>query len=200
LAQHPPVWEAEIFGPSAWSCAHGVERWRSHCGCSDGGAGARQDWRAPLRSSLDALKLRIDEVFEAEGAAILSSPWDARNDYIQVLLDSSQDSAERFLNDRMNGSSDSLRRERARLLLEMQRYAMLMFTSCGWFFDDIGRIEARQILCYAARAIQLGRECVGADWEPEFVKGLSEAESNDPEQGNGARIYRCAVKSAQAAA
>jgi alpha-amylase/alpha-mannosidase (GH57 family) len=106
LAQTPPAWEAEVNAPSSWSCAHGVERWRDHCGCTDGGvSGSNQHWRKPLRSALDKLRLKVDRLFETKGADYLRSPWDARNDYVRVLLDPSSDSAERFLHDRMAGDA-----------------------------------------------------------------------------------------------
>ncbi|HVG23607.1 MAG TPA: DUF3536 domain-containing protein, partial [Thermoanaerobaculia bacterium] len=135
LAQHPPEHEVEIVERTAWSCSHGVERWRSDCGCNaGGGAGWNQQWRTPLRDALDWLRDQACVIFEREGARVLRDPWTAREDYIDVILDRSPESVARFLaRHAVGGATTTTILE----LLEMQRHAMLMYTSCGWFFSDV---------------------------------------------------------------
>ncbi|MEO8383526.1 MAG: DUF3536 domain-containing protein, partial [Acidobacteriota bacterium] len=187
LAEHPPALEVEIAERTAWSCAHGVERWRSDCGCSTGaGAGWNQRWRTPLREALDWLRDQVAVLFEREGSALLDDPWQAREDYIDVVLDRSEGSLTRFLarHARKGARVSSLLQ-----LLEMQRNAMLMFTSCGWFFSDISGIETVQILNYAARVLQLAHDAAGVDLETEFMDRLAPAQSNLAERGSARDIY-----------
>lgn len=191
LAHFPPEWEVEIFEPSSWSCFHGVERWRSNCGCNTGRSPRwNQQWRKPLRESLQWVKEDLDRHYENRAAAWLQDPWAARDRYIEVLLDRHPTVQEAFL--RREQSHPLNEEEAAACLraLEMQRQGMLMFTSCGWFFDEISGLEPVQILRYAGRALQLHRELGGADLEGEFLKRLKVAKSNLPAMGDGARIFR----------
>src|SRR2546423_4325479 len=153
LAEHPPERSVELIERTAWSCAHGIERWRSDCGCSTGGdAGWNQQWRTPLRDALDWLRDQVAELFETRGGDVLHDVWAARDDYINVVLDRSDESLRRFL---LAHAREGARVETVLEMLEMQRNAMLMYTSCGWFFNDISGIETVQVLHYAARVIQL---------------------------------------------
>src|SRR5581483_748897 len=171
LEEHPPEYEVEIAERTAWSCAHGVERWRSDCGCSTGGgAGWNQKWRAPLRDSLDWLRDHAADLFEREGRLVLHDPWRARDAYISVVLDRSDSVLHEFLR---HHALDGVEISRVLALLEMQRNAMLMFTSCGWFFNDISGIETVQVLNYAARVIQLHQRVTGTDLEPQFLELLA---------------------------
>lgn len=195
LERQEPEWEAQIAQGSSWSCAHGVERWRSDCGCQTGGApGWHQRWRAPLRESLDALRGRLAQLFEQLGAPLLRDPWAARDAYGELVLDPERrgalDFLERWAGRRLSGGDAT----RALKLLEMQRHALLMDTSCGWFFSDLSGLETVQILKYAARAVQLAREVAGVDLEPAVKEGLARAPSNVPELENGARIWDQRVK------
>ena len=196
LQEHPPTQEVEIFENTSWSCVHGVERWRSNCGCNSGRAGWNQEWRAPLRQALDALRDKLAQHFEQTASGLLKDPWAARNDYIDVLLDRSQENVCRFLRTHAvrelskSESSDVLK------LLELQRHAMLMYTSCGWFFDEISGIETVQVIEYAGRAIQLARDFWGDILEADFLDGLSQAKSNLPEHGDGKAIYEKWVRPA----
>ena len=195
LELHPPTHEVEIFENSSWSCVHGVERWRSDCGCNSGGnPGWRQGWRGPLRKALDDLRDAVAPRFEEEATHLLRDPWTARNDYIEVVLDRSRASIERFF--RRHGRRPLTENEliRALKLLELQRHAMLMYTSCGWFFDDISGIETVQVIQYAARVIQLARQTLDLDLEADFLKELALAKSNAPGAGDGARIYERLVR------
>ncbi len=197
LEKHPPTREVQIVENSSWSCVHGVERWRSNCGCQTGRhPGWTQEWRTPLRKAIDWLRDNLASHFEKEVSKKVKNPWQARVDYIRVILDRSDESVQSFFSD--HAASKLSREDRVRLLrlLEMQRCAMLMYTSCGWFFDDISGIETIQVIQYAARAMQLARETGAADFEPDFLKILKKARSNIPEYGNGARVYELSVKPA----
>jgi alpha-amylase/alpha-mannosidase (GH57 family) len=191
LAQDPPTHEVEIAEQTSWSCSHGVERWRKDCGCNTGaGTGWNQQWRAPLRDALDWLRDECIEIFEVEGARVMHDPWEARDDYIDVILDRGDDSVERFL--ARHGGADA--RVSVLELLEMQRNAMLMYTSCGWFFNELSGIETVQVLHYAARAIQLAEKFSGKPLELEFLARISRARSNLPEHADGRQIYEREVK------
>ena len=191
LEKFPPTHEVEIIERTSWSCPHGVERWRSDCGCNTGGgAGWNQQWRAPLRSALDWLRDRVENVFQEEGKRLLSDPWGARDAYIDVILERSESRIDSFmLRWGVPGiSGDRTGVTQALELLEMQRNAMLMYTSCGWFFNDVSGIETVQVLNYAARVIQLA-ERFGVKLDDEFAERLAPARSNVPESGTGRDLY-----------
>jgi len=188
LDHHPAETAVEIDnGPdgegSSWSCIHGVGRWSRDCGCHTGGEpGWNQAWRKPLREALNFLRDDAAEKFERVGSELLRDPWAARNDYIQVILDPKHARAE-FLQPRVLD------------LLEMQRSALLMFTSCGWFFSDLAGIETIQVLRYAARVIDLMNR-LGLDApQKEFLELLAEAKSNRPDKGNGSDLFLSVFKS-----
>ena len=191
LAAFPPTAEAEVVGPSSWSCAHGVERWRADCGCSSGRPGWRQAWRGPLREALDWLRDAVDPLFEARAAALFKDPWAARDDYVEVVLDRSPAAVAGFLGRHAPRPLSPPETIEAIKLLELQRHRLLMYTSCGWFFDEVSGIETVQVLKYAARVLQLARE-LGAESELEsrFVKRLAAAPSNLPELGAGDAVWR----------
>ncbi|HEX4606076.1 MAG TPA: DUF3536 domain-containing protein, partial [Candidatus Angelobacter sp.] len=196
LEYFPPMHEVQIIENTAWSCAHGIERWRSNCGCNSGRAGWNQAWRGPLRAALDNLRDQAAELFEAEAAGLVHDPWEARNDYIDVILDRSPESLWIFFE---KHSRRQLKPEETVLvlkLLEMQRHAMLMYTSCGWFFDELSGLETVQVMQYAGRAIrlaqELGKECI----ESGFMERLAAAKSNLPEHSDGKQVYEKRVKSA----
>jgi alpha-amylase/alpha-mannosidase (GH57 family) len=195
LALQPPTHEVQIVEQTSWSCEHGVERWRSDCGCNTGARhGWNQQWRAPLRDALDWLRDQLDALFVREGLRLLVEPWAAREDYIDVILDRSADTVARFLARHAKpGTNVTAVLE----LLEMQRNAMLMFTSCGWFFSDLSGIETTQVLHYAARAIQLAERAGANDLESRFLERLEPARSNVPERGNGREIYEREVAPAR---
>ena len=187
LAKHPPVDEVQLVEHTSWSCAHGIERWRSDCGCNTGGGpGWHQQWRGPLRAALDWLRFEVSTIFEEEGSRVLRDPWAARDAYIDVILDRSPESVSAFLASHSHAGANM---STVLSLLEMQRYAMLMYTSCGWFFNDISGIETVQVLHYAARVIQLGEQLAGVPLEPEFLERLRPAISNLPDRGNAREIY-----------
>lgn len=197
LEKHPPVWEAEIRENSSWSCVHGVERWRADCGCNSGGKPEwNQKWRAPLRAALDWLRDNLAQIYEKQADGLLRDPWAARDAYIDVILDRSEASLTAFAE--KNRARELSREESLKVmrLLEMQRNAMLMYTSCGWFFDEISGIETVQILGYAARAIQLALQTSGVELENAFLELLERAPGNLAEPGNGRTAYELYVKPA----
>ncbi len=197
LERFPPTHEVEIRENTAWSCSHGVERWRNNCGCSVSHfSGWNQEWRAPMRLSLDWLESEISSRYEQSGKEYLRDSWKAQDDYIEAVLDRSPQSLELFLD---RHAVRPLRHDERVLvlrLLEMRRYSMLMFTSCGWFFDDISGIEAVQNLLYAARAVQLAEQVFGINLEDGFLERLQQARSNIPEQLNGQQIYETRIRPA----
>jgi alpha-amylase/alpha-mannosidase (GH57 family) len=196
LDQFPPEYECQIVDNTSWSCAHGVERWRSNCGCNGGKPGFNQLWRAPLRQALDELRDAVAALTEQEGGKLFKDAWAARDGYIAVMLDRGTESTERFFRAHESHILSVEERVRALELMEMQRHTQLMYTSCGWFFDDISGIETVQIIAYAARVLQLARELFAAQaetLEPSFLTRLAEAHSNVPGQGDGAQIYKACV-------
>ena len=178
LELYPPSWEVQIHENSSWSCVHGVERWRSDCGCNSGTPGWHQRWRKPLRDTLDWLRDQLIPIFEREGARLLRDPWAARNDYIEVMLDRSEANVEKFLNKHSRRELSHLEKVVVLRLLESQRFAVFMYTSCGWFFDEISGIETNQILQYALRAMDYTFDVAGLDLLPEFTRRLASAPSN----------------------
>jgi len=198
LEKYPPRFEAEIVENTAWSCAHGLGRWTEDCGCNTGtNPGWNQSWRKPLRESLDGLRDELAPVFEDLGGELFVDPWRARDEYIDVILDRSPGSVEAFLA-RHRRTDDGGRSDIERLeLLEMQRHAMLMYTSCGWFFDDLAGIETVQVIQYAARALQLAEKLSGKSLEPEFTARLEAAKSNQPDQCDGRQIFDELVRTAR---
>jgi len=200
LAQFPPEYECQIVDNTSWSCSHGVERWRSNCGCNGGKPGWNQLWRTPLRRALDELRDALIPLTEREGNLLFLDVWAARDAYIAVMLDRSEEAVAEFLRTHRHHRLNAAEGVRALELMEMQRHAQLMYTSCGWFFDDISGIETVQIIAYAARVLQLAQCVFGPDaagLESAFLARLSEAVSNDASAGNGAQIYRQKVSSMQ---
>jgi len=197
LEKHSPEYEVEIIENTSWSCVHGVERWRNDCGCSSGRNHRwNQSWRAPLREALDWLRNTLDPKYEEYGNKLFKDPWRTRDDYIQVILDRSVPNVEEFLKKHTVNNLEAAQKIEALKLLELQRHAMLMYTSCGWFFDELSGIETVQIIQYAGRVVQLARELFGDDIENRLLEKLELAKSNIRKQGDGRRIYDKFVKPA----
>lgn len=188
LAAHPATDVATIVENSSWSCAHGVGRWSADCGCKTS-AEKNQAWRGPLRESLDWLRDQLDLHFERAAEPVLRDPWAARDGFIAVILDRSEASVRAFLAEHLRPGAPAGSERLAIELLELQRQRMLMFTSCGWFFDDVSGIETLQILQYAARAAELARATGGPDLEPELLKRLTFAQSTTPGSPTGRDVY-----------
>ncbi|HTV62685.1 MAG TPA: DUF3536 domain-containing protein [Verrucomicrobiae bacterium] len=197
LEKLPPTHEVEIHQGSAWSCSHGVGRWKEDCGCCAGGHdGWNQQWRAPLRQAMDWLRDKLAPLYEAKARAFLREPWAARDGYISVILERSPENIRKFFTAYGARELSEAEQTIAIRLLEMQRHAMLMYTSCGWFFDEISGLETTQVIQYAARALQLAGDLGGEDLEPQFVRILEQAKSNISANENGRVVYERFVKPA----
>jgi alpha-amylase/alpha-mannosidase (GH57 family) len=196
LEKNPNEDLVEIVENSSWSCVHGVERWRSDCGCNSGGHPWNQQWRGPLRDALDWLRDRLAPIFESRLSRYVRDPWAARDGYIQLILDRSEESRAAFFAEHAARQLNEEEQTDVLKLLEMQRHAMLMYTSCGWFFDELSGLETVQVIHYAGRALRLAEDCSGESIEAEFVQHLAAAKSNLAEHGDGARIYEKWVKPA----
>ena len=195
LSSHTPLFEVEISENTSWSCAHGVERWRQDCGCNSGGhPGWNQAWRTPLRETLDWLRDTLAPLFEEQAGQYLKDPWAARNDYIRFILERTPENQENFLS--RHASRDLSDQEKVMVikLMGMQRCTQLMYTSCGWFFDELSGIETVQVILYAGRAIRLTQDVGGDAIETSFLERLEQAKSNLPEYGDGRQIYEKIVK------
>ena len=195
LEMYPPEYEVDIKPVSSWSCSHGVGRWKDDCGCSTGALpGWNQKWRKPLRDALDYLRDELIKLCSAEGAKYYKDFWDARNKYIDVILDRSEENVNKFLKENCISSFKMKDKTNALKLMEIQRFCMLMYTSCGWFFAEISGIETVQIMKYAARAIQLAGAFTKTNYEEKFTNILAKAKSNIEEYDNGKKIYEKFVK------
>ncbi len=197
LEKHPPLFEVTIFEDSSWSCVHGVERWRNDCGCNSGmHQGWHQAWRAPLREALDWFRDTLAPLYENQASRLLKDPWEARNEYIRVILDRSPAALESFLRQQATRELDPTEKSDVLKLLEIQRHAMLMYTSCGWFFDELSGIETVQVMEYAGRALQLAQDFFGEGLEEPFLERLAQAQGNLPEHQDGRLIYQKFVEPA----
>ena len=196
LSLQPPAYEVQIQENSSWSCVHGVERWRSDCGCSNHyhPGGWNQKWRTPLRKALDWLRDQVNSECEKEANSLFKNPWEARNAYISVILNRSKSNVRQFVEQQASHKLNRKETSNALKYLEIQRHSLLMFTSCGWFFDDLARIETVQVIQYAARVVQLAQEICNLPIETKFLEQLASARSNIKEYGNGIQIYRRFVK------
>ena len=189
LSSTPPTWEAVLKPVTAWSCSHGVDRWQEDCGCGGGGLW-HQKWRRPLRDALDWLRDELLDIFEVSGAKFFDDPWAARDDYVHVIRQRTEKSRQIFFAAHQSHELTEAEKVDALRLMEMQHHALLMYTSCGWFFDEISRPEGTQILRYAARAIELAGEITGVELESQFINRLEPGLSNVPEFQNAAGVYR----------
>ena len=195
LEKHPPQYEAQIIEDTSWSCYHGVERWRSDCGCNTGGNGDwNQKWRKPLRETFDWVRENLIILYEKEMAEFTDDPWRVRDQYIHVILNRDEENVASFLKENIKKELSEEEKIKLLKLLEMQYHAMLMYTSCGWFFDEVTGIESMQDVFYATRAVQLAEEISGNKYEEDFVKHLEKIPSNIPDFGNVKAAYDKFVK------
>jgi alpha-amylase/alpha-mannosidase (GH57 family) len=197
LSLNPPSWEVKIKSVTAWSCAHGVDRWQDDCGCGGEGGVWHQKWRRPLRNALNWLRDQLIDVYEEYGGTLFRDPWQARDEYVHIMGDRTPANINRFLSRHQTRKLQAAEQVEALRLLEMQRHSLLMFTSCGWFFEEISRPEGTQILRYASRALELAGDVAGIQLEKGFIKRLGLAPSNVEEFKHGAEIYRQLVLTAQ---
>jgi alpha-amylase/alpha-mannosidase (GH57 family) len=197
LERYPPTHQVDIIEKTSWSCFHGIDRWWSNCGCRTGGdPDWNQEWRTPLRDALDRLRDSVALPFEKRGRQLLKDPWAARNDYLSVVNDRSTANVEGFFARHSARPLTADEMTIALKLLELQRHAMLMYASCGWFFDELSGIETVQAILFAGRTVQLAQELFGDSLESEFIERLAAARSNLPEYGDGRRIYETLVRPA----
>jgi alpha-amylase/alpha-mannosidase (GH57 family) len=198
LEKHPPTHQVEISEKTSWSCSHGIDRWWSDCGCNSGShPDWNQAWRTPLRDTFDWLRDSIAAPYEKKAAGLLKDPWAARNEYINVIHDCSAASLKRFFARHGTHELTDTDRTVALKLLELQRHAQLMYTSCGWFFDDLSGIETIQVLQLAGRAVQLAQQLFGDSLESRFVEKLARVRSNVAECGDGQRVYEKFVRASR---
>lgn len=204
LAREGTTESVDLVAPTSWSCAHGIERWRADCGCKmDPSTDTQQAWREPLRGALEWLAAGLHDVFERDGAVFFDDPWAARDAYGEVVARTGgkegsgasdrveatvMESLPREAAEALGSADGSSLTGRAVELLEMERNALRLFTSCAWFFDDVGGLEPRQVLAYAARAIELAG-VGGPRLRQGFLERLSRARSNDPEVGTAADLF-----------
>ncbi len=194
LEKHPPKFEAEIKENTSWSCIHGIERWKNNCGCCSGShPGWTQEWRTPLRATMNALRDKLAAIYEAEAGKYFKDPWVTRNAYIEIILNRKENAVRSFIEKQTITAPTKEEITKILKLLEIQRNAMLMYTSCGWFFDEISGIETVQIIKYAARAIHLAEEISDSAIETEYRALLKNIKSNVPKYENGDRIYELFV-------
>lgn len=202
LADFPPTYEAEIYEDTSWSCLHGIDRWRADCGCGNiNEPGWNQQWRAPLRAAFDWLRDTVRPLWNMAATQLFHDIDAARDGYAHVLLDRNPTSQQTFFDTFAAHPPNAEERVKILKLMELERHIQLMYTSCGWFFDDLAGIETVQIISYAGRVLQLAAELfgnAGAELEKEFLVRLAEARGNAPEQVateqiNGADIYRKSV-------
>jgi hypothetical protein len=197
LAKHPATEDVEIVGPSAWSCAHGVERWRSNCSCRMRG-GTNQEWRTPLRDAIASLADGLHDIYEREATRYFDDPWAVRDAYGEVVATPERIESWVAAHVKTGAATTDARAAESpgpspQSLLEMERGALRIFTSCAWFFDDIGGLEPIEVLRYAARAIELAGPA-GARLEEAFVARLADAKSNEPGIGSGRDVYLTMAK------
>lgn len=194
LQENTPCWEVKLWEGldgkgSSWSCEHGVSRWESDCGCGDCPPEWNQEWRQHLRATFDELRGHIREIFRREGGALFNDAFDARNDYISVILDESPESREAFLARHAQRELTEEEKTIAWSLLEADRNAMLMYTSCGWFFTELSGLEPVQNMRYALRAAELVAPWSKGDLVKMLELRMMKAKSNIKEQGTGADIF-----------
>ncbi|MGB9285295.1 MAG: DUF3536 domain-containing protein, partial [Candidatus Sulfotelmatobacter sp.] len=195
FAQHPPSQEVEILERTSWSCMHGVARWESNCGCNSGANQYwKQEWRRPLRDALDWLRDELAPMYEAGAKKLFRKPWAVREEYAKAVIDRSPETVDGFLRQHAVRDLSAEEAVRALRLLEMQRHLMLMYTSCGWFFDEPTGPETVQVLQYAGRAVQLSEQLFGGEREEQLLSRLEKVWSNIPEFGNGRSIYEKFVR------
>jgi alpha-amylase/alpha-mannosidase (GH57 family) len=193
LEKYSPTYEVEIFDNSSWSCIHGIDRWKNNCGCNSGmKPGWTQEWRTPLREAMNMVRDRLNPIYEREASYYFRDPWEVRNEYIDIIFDRSEENIERYFTKHAIRNLLRVEKGKALKLLEMQRNAMLMYTSCGWFFDDISGIETVQVMQYASEVMLYLEELQNISLEYEFLKILRHAPSNVFK--NGAEAYELYVK------
>jgi alpha-amylase/alpha-mannosidase (GH57 family) len=193
LSLTPPTHEVRIVERTSWSCPHGVERWRSNCGCgAEIRPGYSQEWRAPLRSSMDWLRGRLADIYDREGGKVFIDPRTSANEFASIADNAA--ALRKYILGHSRPRLSVEKKEKGIRLLRMLECSALMFASCGWFWEDISRIESVQVLRYAARGMELATELTGVDLEPEFMRMLATASSNEARFRTGSQVYLALAK------
>lgn len=182
LREHPPVAEVEVVDGTSWSCRHGLARWRDGCACTQGDS----RWKRHLRAALDQLAQEIDAIYQDEIGKLGADPWRLRNSYIYVVLGEVEGRV--FLAQQATGKLTEEQTRRILTLLEAQYYRQTMYTSCGFFFEDLSRLEPCYLIAYAAKAIHLVKQATGISLEEGFRRNLRLAVSWITDQ-TGEDIY-----------
>lgn len=195
LEHHPPEWDVEIHENSSWSCIHGISRWNEDCGCN---SGHRDDWnqlwRQPLRHSFDRLRDRLCNLYYDYVSRFCDDPWAMRNSYIDVLIDPTDPGKEHFFKQHCTMSLSASDKEHILKLMEMQKNLLFMYTSCGWFFDEISGMETVQNIQYACRAVELAQDVFETTIEQDFMQDLENIPSNIPEISNARNLYESYIR------
>lgn len=182
-----PIYEMRLNENTSWSCAHGIGRWKEDCSCNCGAfPGGNQRWRKFLREAMDFIRDELNKKYEKIIKEFDVDPWALRNEYICLILERTKKNAELFFQNHFKKPLTDQEKIKILTALEMERHLMLMYTSCGWFFDDISGIETVQVIQYAKRALQLSND---KDLERKFIDFLEKAESNDKNIKNGKIVY-----------
>ncbi len=193
LEQNPPTRKVKVREDSSWSCYHGVERWRSDCGCCTGGHdGWNQQWRKPLRDGLNEIKTLMDKHFFAVGAAVFNDPHEVFVQYGSLL--SGLVKEDDFFKLYFKCKKDSPQADLGWKLLSMQKWALSSFASCGWFFDDLARLEPVNDMTFALRAIEIATDTGLIGLEEKFLQIIASAQSNEDRYGSGVDLWNNKIK------
>lgn len=185
LAAHPASGSFDMTTPSSWSCPHGIERWRSDCGCRIDSE-TTQEWRAPFFEAMDFVKNHARTVYERYAKSLIDKPDEALKESIRMFIDPSPAVQEDFFN--RHKVTDERNRTRLMRLYEMVRASQAALTSCAWFFDDFGGLEGRVALRWAARAADIAAE-FAAGIESQLLSRLREIHSIRRDVGDAATLY-----------
>ncbi|MDK2980368.1 MAG: hypothetical protein PWQ55_715 [Chloroflexota bacterium] len=170
LRDHPLDQTTEVLENTSWSCHHGIERWRDVCGDAPDAT-----WKKPLRDFLSGLCEAVDQVFVELSDGLFEDPWQARDDYVQVLTDKVNPNEFVHAHAKKDLSADETNMLKNLLAAENERLRML--SSDAWFFYDLDRIEPLNALKYAAHATYLTRLASGKDVSEALLPIISRAES-----------------------
>jgi alpha-amylase/alpha-mannosidase (GH57 family) len=171
LQHNRPTREVTVIENTAWSCGHGVARWSTGCLCTPGD----QQWKSRLRTAFDRLAGGVDALYESECRRWIDRPWALRDSYINVLLIKIDglDLLQQFAWQAIPTDA-AIRLLR---LLDAERYCQAMYTSCGWYFEDLSRIETRNNIGYAAMAVEQAKLATSIDLADSFRSDLAVARS-----------------------
>jgi hypothetical protein len=177
-------YEFKLVENTSWSCPHGIERWRTHCGCNSGAhPDWNQHWRGPLREALELLRAKTKTILESITKELKIDLKELLLEYIDVILH--QKSVETFLEEK------SITKEENKIKLSKLLYAykcvQFAFSSDAWFFDDVSGVEVKHALDMAKYVIYLLKDY--EDIEIAFVNILQKAKGNTKERPTAKEVY-----------